>query len=747
MPNQIEKKIEWGGKTLEISTGKIAQQADGAVMIKMGESILLCSAVSSKEVKEGVNFFPLTVHYREMAYAAGKIPGGFFKREGQASAREVLVSRLIDRPIRPLFHPSFFNETQVICTVLSYDPECSTDILAIIGASAALAISGVPYQEYVAASKVGLIDGEFVLNPSFEALKKSQLELVVAGTNTSVMMVESEASLLSEEKMLDAIKFGHDAFLPVIKMIEELVQEAGKPKWPVIELFPNALKEQIREKEEAEIRRAFTIKSKQERVAALKQIAAGVYTHFAAGDKFTQLQLELALDEVKSDVLREDLLKTNIRIDGRSPTDVRQIDCMVSLLPKTHGSSLFTRGETQALVVTTLGTGQDEQIIDSLDGEYKDRFMLNYIFPPYSVGEATPVRAPGRREIGHGKLGWRAINPILPTKEQFPYSIRVVSEITSCNGSSSMATVCGASMALMDAGVPIKTPIAGIAMGLIKAENHYTILSDILGDEDYLGDMDFKVAGSEEGITALQMDIKVTGITFDIMQKALEQAKTGRQYILREMNKTIQTPNIEISKHAPTIFSFKIDKDKIREVIGPGGKVIREICDSTGAKIDITDDGTVSVAATGKDKLDAAINKIKAIVFEAKIGDIFDGTVVKILQFGAFINYVGNKDGFIRMNEISNDEISTIDSVLKEGEIVKVKIIGFDNKGKAQLTMKITDQPSHPSQPKQTKGIEASQDKVGSKDNKRESAKKWQASSSANKEENNEVVKERKYFS
>lgn len=744
MFNEITKKIKWGNKDLELTTGKIARQADGAVMVKSGGSMVLCTAVSAKEMKDGINFFPLTVHYREMAFAAGKIPGGFFKREGQASAREVLVSRLIDRPIRPLFHPSFFNETQVICTVVSYDPECSTDILAIIGASAALALAGVPYQEIVAASKVGLIDGQFVLNPSFEELKNSKLDLVVVGIKASVMMVESEASLLSEEQMLDAVRFGHQAFQPVIQMIEELVKEAGKPKWEVIDLFPLELKDQIRQKEQEEIRKAFTIKSKQERVSALKQIQAGAIAHFTAGEKFTNLQIELALEEVKSEILRLDLLNNNKRIDNRKPTDIRQIECEVSMLPQTHGSALFTRGETQSLVVATLGTGQDEQIVDSLDGEYKDRFMLNYIFPPYSVGEATPVRAPGRREIGHGKLAWRALNPVLPAKEEFPYSIRVVSEITSCNGSSSMATVCGASMALMDAGVPIKSSIAGIAMGLIKEGDQFIILSDILGDEDHLGDMDFKVAGAQNGITALQMDIKVIGITFEIMAKALEQAKAGRIHILEQMQKAISQSNNSISQHAPCIQSFKIDKEKIREVIGPGGKVIREICETTGAKIDIADDGTVSVSAVGKDKIDAAINKIKAIACDAEIGGIFNGTVVKVLDAGAFINYMPNKDGFVHISEISDERIESVAKVLNHGDVVKVKILGFDNKGKAKLTIKNVDkqQGADEAIKKEEKVSAISEDNGNRQNPRREVTKKWQNSSPSD----NGVIKERKYF-
>ena len=703
MFNEITKTIEWGGRTLELKTGKIARQADGAVMVRMGDSVVLCTAVSAKEKKEDIGFFPLTVHYREMAYAAGKIPGGFFKREGKASEREVLVSRLIDRPIRPLFHPAFLNETQIICTVLSYDHECNTDILAIIGASAALALSSAPYQEIVASCRVGLINGQFTLNPTFDELKNSQLDLVIAGTDTSVMMVESEASLLSETQMLDSVKFGHNAIQPVIQMINDLAKECGKEKLKVGELFPQILKDQIKEIIAKDVIQAFAIKEKQARVLALKHVTEKIIKHFILeqGEKqFSKSQIEFALDEVKSDILRQDVLANNIRIDGRKPTDIRQINCETSILPKTHGSSLFTRGETQGLVVTTLGTSQDEQTIDSLDVEYKKRFMLDYIFPPYSVGEATPFRAPGRREIGHGKLAWRALNNVLPTKEQFPYSIRVVSEITESNGSSSMATVCGASMSLMDAGVPIKAPIAGIAMGLIKEGEKFTILSDILGDEDHLGDMDFKVAGSAEGITALQMDIKVTGINFEIMMQALEQARLARLHILDKMNQAISGVSEAISEYAPCIKSFKIDKDKIRDIIGPGGKVIREICDTTGAKVDIADDGTVSVSAIGKDKMDAAISKIQSIIFVPEIGDIFEGTVVKILESGAFINYLPNRDGFVHISEISNERVESVDSVLTINKVVKVKITGFDNKNRAKLTIKNLDKIAQTEAPK-----------------------------------------------
>lgn len=750
MFKEITRKIELNGKIIELSTGKVACQADGAVIAKMGESVILCTAVSAKEVKEGIGFFPLTVHYREMKFAVGQIPGGFFKTEGKNSEKEVLVSRLIDRPIRPLFHPAFLNETQVICTVLSYDPDCNTDTLAIIGASAALALSGAPYQDIVAANRVGLIENKLVLNPSFYQLKNSKLDLIVAGTKTSVMMVESEATLLSEEQMLEAIEFGHKACKPIVEMIEDLVKVAGKPKLPLTELYPSSLQDQIKSLIEVDIKQAFAVKLKQERNIAVKQVSEKVLQHFRedlANNNLTKAQIEFALKAVVSAMLRQDILHKNLRIDGRKPEEIRNIECEVSILPKTHGSSLFTRGETQSLVVTTLGTNQDEQIIDSLDGEYKQRFMLNYIFPPYCVGEVTPVKAPSRREIGHSKLAWRALNPVLPTKEQFPYSIRVVSEVTACNGSSSMATICGSSMALMNAGVPIKAPIAGIAMGLIKEDDKFIILSDIIGDEDNLGDMDFKVAGSLEGITALQMDIKISGVTFEIMKQALTQAKMGRIHILQEMHKSINKVNESISQYAPCIYTFKIDKEKIRDVIGPGGKVIREICEVTTAKIDISDDGTVSVSAVGKEKLDLAISKIKAIIFEPEIGHIFNGTVVKILEAGAFINYSPNRDGFVHISEISKERIESVSSVLKHGEVVRVKLIGFDNKGKAKLTIKNIDIDTLPlangkaNSPTEGYSREAADSSVS----KRAVAKKWQNNDT--KVAADEIIKERKYFS
>ncbi|MCC8371034.1 MAG: polyribonucleotide nucleotidyltransferase [Rickettsia endosymbiont of Stiretrus anchorago] len=743
MFNEIIKTVEWGGKTLELSTGKIARQADGAVTVKMGNSVLLCTAVTAAKAKEGIGFFPLTINYREMAYAAGKIPGGFFKREGKASDREVLVSRLIDRPIRPLFHPAFVNETFVTCTVLSYDPETPVDILAIIGASAALSLSPAPYLEIVAASKVGLINGEFVLNPTLDLLKTSQLDLVVAGTNDSVMMVESEAHLLSEEQMLAAVKFGFDSFQPVVNIIKELAAEAKKLKLEMQDLYPAELKNEIKKLFAKEIEQTFAIKSKQERSTNLELIPEKVLKHFAddiESKKYNNYQIESALKSVESDILRGNILQKNKRIDGRTTTDIRQITCEVGLLPCAHGSALFTRGETQSLVSSTFGTSLDEQIIDSLEGEYKERFMLNYIFPPYSVNEAMPMKAPGRREVGHGKLAWRAVNPVLPTKTQFPYSIRVVAETTESNGSSSMATVCGSSLALMYAGVPIKAPVAGIAMGLVKEDEKFAVLSDILGDEDYFGDMDFKVAGTSEGITALQMDIKIRGVNFEIMKIALEQARLGRLHILEQMNKVISKPNNEMSKNAPSTTTLKVDKDKIRDIIGPGGKVIKEICETSGAKIDISDDGTVSIYASDKDKLKVALDKVKAIAIEPEIGEVFNGTVMKILDSGAFVNYLGNKDGFVHISEIAEERIESVGSVLKQGDIVKVKLIGFDNKGKAKLTIKNAEKDKSSASPKPKNSPKEHQEPE-----KRDNGKK-RAWNEDNNAETTEVVTERKYF-
>lgn len=754
MFNEITKKIEFGGTTLELSTGKFARQADGSVMIKQGQSMVLCTSVSSKEAKEGVDFFPLTVNYLEKAYAAGKIPGGFLKKEGGGrSDREILVSRLIDRPIRPLFHQHFFNETHVVCTVHSYDSRYQTDILSVIGASAAIALSGIPYMDIVAASRVGLINGEFVLNPTAEQMQVSELDLVVAGTVDSVMMVESEASLLSEKQMLDAVKFGHDGFQPVIKLIKELAAVAGKSKWETTELYPVSLKNEIKELVQSDVLKAFSIKIKQERYAAIKEIKQKVIAQFTAEDKYNELQINLALEEVKSELLRHDTLSKKVRIDGRKPDEIRPIECEVGLFPSVHGSSLFTRGETQAVVFATLGSGQDEQIIESLEGEYKERFLLNYIFPPFSVGEAGSIRAPSRREVGHGKLAWRALARAIPSKEAFPYTIRLVSEITESNGSSSMATVCGASMAMMNAGIPMQDPIAGIAMGLIKEEKNFIVLSDIIADEDHLGDMDFKVAGSKDGVTALQMDIKVAGITFEIMEQALEQAKAGRLHILGKMGMAI-TEKGEISDNAPLIETFKVAKDKIREIIGPGGAVIREICESTGAKIDISDDGEVTVFAVGKEKVNAAVSRIKQIAIDPEIGLIYEGTVVKIIDAGAFINFHGNKDGFVHISEISEERVEAVDKFLSVGQKVRVKLVGYD-RGKAKLTIKNVDKVA--AAPTETKaGSEKKESSAApaknkdrdfnKKGGKKESSKKWNNDNPNSSNSDDIEIKEKKYF-
>ncbi len=749
MFNEVIKNTDWNGTSLEMSTGKIARQADGAVMVKMGDSVVLCTATSARKAREGMNFFPLTVHYQEKTYAAGKIPGGFLKRESGRSEKEILVSRLIDRPIRPLFHSGFFNETQVLCTVHSFDQLNPTDILALNGASAALAISGVPYLDIVAASRVGMIDGELMLNPSVEQMKESSLDLIVAGTKDSVMMVESEADFLTETQMLDAVKFGHEGLQPVLKMIEELKADAGKPAWETTEIFPVELKDEMRDLVKKDITAAFAMKGKQDRYGAMDTIKTAMNERFTADEKYTELQIDFALSDVKAEVLRADTLAKQTRIDGRKPNEIRQIECEVSLFPSVHGSALFTRGETQGIVSTTLGTGQDEQIIDCIEGEYKESFLLSYLFPPYSVGEVTPLRAPSRREIGHGKLAWRALKRALPSKDLFPYTIRVVSEISESNGSSSMATVCGGSMSLMDAGVPMKAPISGIAMGLIKEKDEFMVLSDIIADEDHLGDMDFKVAGSSEGITALQMDIKVAGITFDIMGKALEQAKEGRIHILGKMALAIES-NSEISNNAPVIVSFMVKKDKIREIIGPGGKVIRDICDTTGAKIDITDEGKVSVSAVGKDKLDAAVARVKEIAIDPELGDVFEGTVVKVLDAGAFVNYSGSRDGFVHISEIAQERIAAVSDALSEGQKVKVKLVGFE-RGKAKLTIKnadvegVPEKAPRPDRDKKPARDDAPKEKSEKPSgDKRESGKNWKKKNDSS--DNNRDVKERKYF-
>ncbi len=690
-------ELEWGGRTLSLETGQIARQADGAVLATYGETKVLATVVAEKKVDGYKDFFPLSVHYQEKAYAAGKIPGGFFKREGRPSESEVLISRLIDRPIRPLFVDNFKNETQVLITVLSHDFENDPDIVSMIAASAALTISGLPFLGPIAGARVGYQDGNFILNPTIDEVKESSLDLVVAGTRDGVLMVESEAKELAEDIMLEAVNFGHQAFQPVIETIIKLAQSAAKAPWSVSdkpEFFADVEKE-VSKLAKTKIKKAYKIKSKQERYDALSTVKDEVKEHFIAKEDFDDSNLVYVQEIFKNlekDVVRQDLLKTGNRIDGRDTKTVRPIDVQTGILPRTHGSALFTRGETQALVVTTLGTGQDEQIIDSLTGEYRENFLLHYNFPPYSVGEVGRVGSPGRREIGHGKLAWRSIHPLMPSNEEFPYAIRAVSEVTESNGSSSMATVCGTSLALMDAGVPLPKPIAGIAMGLIKEGDDFVVLTDIMGDEDHLGDMDFKVAGTDNGITALQMDIKITSVTSEIMQIALQQAKDGRIHILGEMSKALTEAKGDVSDYAPKMETFKIEVDKIRDVIGTGGKVIKEIIEKTGAKVDIDDDGNVKVAAVNKNSLEEAISLIKEITDEPEIGSIYQGSVVKIMDFGAFIRYFGRKEGLVHVSEIQPDRVENVSDVLNEGDEVWVKLLSVDGRGKTSLSMRVVDQ-------------------------------------------------------
>ena len=685
------KEIDWGGRKLVLETGKIARQADGAVLATMGETSVLCTAVAAKAAKPGQDFFPLTVNYQEKAFAAGKIPGGFFKREGRPSENETLVSRLIDRPIRPLFPKEFKCETQVICTVMSHDMENNPDIVAMIGASAALTISGVPFFGPIAAARVGYKDGDYMLNPTLADMAESQMDLVVAGTAEGVLMVESEAKELSEDVMLGAVNFGHEHMQAAINAIIELAEACAKDPRDLPEEAPEAagLRDTLSSLR-GDVESAYAIADKTERQAAIGDIRAKAKE--LAGEDADSVLVSSLMKELEGDVVRSSILKTGKRIDGRDTSTVRPIVSEVGMLPRTHGSALFTRGETQALAVATLGTGQDEQIVDALDGEYRSRFMLHYNFPPFSVGEAGRVGSPGRREIGHGKLAWRAINPLLPSKDEFPYTMRVVSEVTESNGSSSMATVCGTSLALMDAGVPLQRPVAGIAMGLIKEGDEFAVLSDILGDEDHLGDMDFKVAGSESGITSLQMDIKITSITAEIMQIALEQAKGGRLHILGEMAKALTSARDALAESAPKITTISIPVDKIRDIIGPGGKIIREICEETGAKIDIEDDGTVKIAAVSQSSSDAAYNKIRSIVAEPELGVIYDGKVVKTVDFGAFVNFLGPKDGLVHISEMMEGRVEKTTDVCNEGDMVKVKVIGFDDRGKVKLSMKRVNQ-------------------------------------------------------
>ncbi|ATQ41029.1 polyribonucleotide nucleotidyltransferase [Caulobacter mirabilis] len=690
------KTIEWGGKTLTLETGRIARQADGAVLATMGETVVLATAVFAKTQKPGQDFFPLTVNYQEKTFAAGKIPGGFFKREGRPSEKETLVSRLIDRPIRPLFVKGFKNEVQVVCTVLQHDLENDPDMLAMVAASAALTLSGAPFMGPIGAARVGYINGEYVLNPTLDESKESKMDLVVAGTADAVMMVESEIQELNEEIVLGGIKFAHEGIQPVIDAIIELAEHAAKEPFDFTPEDTDAIKAQMKALVGADIAAGYTIQKKQDRYeaigAAKKKAVEALGKSEANPEGVDPLKLGGVFKELEADVVRRGILDTGKRIDGRDVRTVRPILGEVGILPRTHGSALFTRGETQALVVATLGTGDDEQFIDALEGTYKESFLLHYNFPPYSVGETGRMGSPGRREIGHGKLAWRAIRPMLPTKEDFPYTIRLVSEITESNGSSSMATVCGSSLAMMDAGVPLVRPVSGIAMGLILESDGFAVLSDILGDEDHLGDMDFKVAGTSDGITSLQMDIKISGITLEIMEQALAQAKEGRDHILGEMNKAMDAPRTELGEFAPKIETIKIAVDKIREVIGSGGKVIREIVAETGAKVDIADDGTIKIAASEQSKIDAARDWIKSIASEPEIGAIYNGKVVKVVDFGAFVNFFGAKDGLVHVSQISNERVAKPSDVLKEGQIVKVKLLGFDDRGKTKLSMKIVDQ-------------------------------------------------------
>ena len=689
-------ELDWGGRKLTLETGRMARQADGAVLATYGETTVIATVVAAKAPKEGVDFMPLTVNYQEKFYAAGRIPGGYFKREGRPTEKETLTSRLIDRPVRPLFAEGWRCDTQVIVTTLSHDLENDPDIVAMVAASAALTLSGVPFMGPVGAARVGFINNEYVLNPQLDEMVESKLDLVVAGTNDAVLMVESEAKELSEEIMLGAVMFGHRHFQPVIEAIIKLAEKAAKEPRELTLPDNAALEKEILGLVEQDLRAAYAIASKQDRHKAVDAAKEKVMNHFFPGGaenpEYNKQRVAGVFKELEAKIVRWNILDTGRRIDGRDVKTVRPIVAEVGVLPRAHGSALFTRGETQALVVATLGTAEDEQFIDALQGTYKESFLLHYNFPPFSVGETGRIGSPGRREIGHGKLAWRAIHPMLPTPAEFPYTIRLVSEIMESNGSSSMATVCGSSLALMDAGVPLKRPTAGIAMGLILEGQRYAVLSDILGDEDHLGDMDFKVAGTEGGVTSLQMDIKIAGITEEIMKVALAQAKDGRLHILNEMAKAITQHRAELGEHAPRIETFKIPTDKIREVIGTGGKVIREIVEKTGAKINIEDDGSVKVASASGESIKAAINWIKSIAAEPEVGAIYDGTVVKVMDFGAFVNFFGARDGLVHISQLAAQRVQKTSDVVKEGDKVKVKLLGMDERGKVRLSMKAVDQ-------------------------------------------------------
>ena len=684
-----KKSVQFGQETLTLETGRIARQADGAVLVTYGETMVLVTATADKNPRPGLDFFPLGIHYQEKTWAAGRIPGGFIKRETRPSEKEILTSRLIDRPLRPLFPKGFTLDTQVIATVVSYDGINNADIPAMIGASAALAISGLPFDGPIAGARVAHIDGKMVLNPTFEQMTESRLDLVVAGTNDAVTMVESEVDFLSEEEMLDAVMFAFDGFQPVIKAIQELASECAKPRMKVTppEVDTDLLN-QVRTGYLEELQKAYTISDKLQRQETISGIKKQAIETLSEEDKSKSGAIASIVKSLESGIIRERILTNGDRIDGRALTDVRPIACEVSILPRVHGSALFTRGETQAIAVVTLGTGRDEQIVESLDGETRDNFYLNYTFPPYSVGETGRLGAPGRREIGHGKLATRAMAAVLPSHEDFPYTMRVISEITESNGSSSMATICGSVLAMMDAGVPLKAPVAGIAMGLVKDGERFAVLSDILGDEDHFGDMDFKVAGNETGITALQMDIKITGINREIMAIALKQARDGRVHILGEMKKGLVTHREELSPHAPRIFTLKIHPDKIRDVIGSGGKVIRSITEETGCQIDIQDDGSISIAAIDGESAKAAEAIIKSIVSDVEKGQVYQGKVVRVTDFGAFVNILPNKDGLVHISQLANHRVAKVTDVVKEGDVVKVKVLDIDRQGRIKLTMK-----------------------------------------------------------
>ena len=706
------KTIEWGGKTLTLETGRMARQADGAVLATYGETMVLATAVFAKSAKPGQDFFPLTVNYQEKFYAAGKIPGSFPRREGAPSQKETLTSRLIDRPIRPLFVKGFKNEVQVVTTVLAHDLENDPDIVALVAASAALVISGAPFMGPIGGARVGFVNGEYILNPTIDEMKESRMDLVVAGTDDAVMMVESEIQEMTEDEVLKGVMFAHAGMQPVIQAIIELAEHSAKEPFDFQPDDTDAIKAEVKKAIGKDLASAYKIVAKGERQNAVAAAKAKGTEKFGKSDTnpagLAPDKLGAVFKELEADVVRRNILDTGIRIDGRKVDQVRQIVGEVGVLPRAHGSALFTRGETQALVVATLGTGDDEQLIDALDGKYYEKFMLHYNFPPFSVGETGRMGAPGRREVGHGKLAWRAIRPMLPPYEEFPYTIRLVSEIFESNGSSSMASVCGSSLALMDAGVPLKKPVSGIAMGLILEDDGFAVLSDILGDEDHLGDMDFKVAGTADGITSLQMDIKIAGITEAIMKQALAQAKGGRDHILGEMNKAMEAPRAELGEFAPKIESIKIPVDKIREVIGTGGKVIREITAETGAKIDIGEDGTIKIAAADQGKIDAAKTWIKSITQEAEVGAIYTGKVVKVVDFGAFVNFFGAKDGLVHVSQISSERVNKVSDVLSEGQLVKVKLLGFDDRGKTRLSMKVVDQETGEDlSSKQTEGADA----------------------------------------